>query len=368
MKFFGILLKFIGLCLVVLSNPAFAQEWVTWAQEKYLTGYFTDSKFNSKTFEPSLTPRELSRKNLTAREQEKVRTMTELFDKTSTNLAMLAIDRGEIVLERYKQGLGPATKFFSYSMSKSLTAYTVGLGMCEGGNSDLSQPAQAISPELIGTSFGRASVAELLTMSSGAYNWSLDVKSGTIKDEWNDLFEYNRRTVPDVLRAFDSTPKNAGAFAYKNSDTNALPFLLGMPEDFLIAFNKHFIQPAGLSEKSHWLRDKKGYVSAAAGFSATLHDWGKLVTHSLRLLDGQYGDCAKNYMSAATSAQVKNAAYGYDYGYQTWIHQRGPVFIWMGAYGQRAFVDKENQKILILFRSSEGNDFITQITRTYWTQ
>jgi len=72
-------------------------------------------------------------------------------------------------------------------------------------------------------------------------------------------------------------------------------------------------------------------------------------------------------MSAATTAQVKNAAYGYDYGYQTWIHQRGPVFIWMGAYGQRAFVDKVSQKILILLRSSEGNEFISQVSRAYWT-
>jgi CubicO group peptidase (beta-lactamase class C family) len=80
----------------------------------------------------------------------------------------------------------------------------------------------------------------------------------------------------------------------------------------------------------------------------------------------QRGECAKNYMNAATSAQVKNAAYGYDYGYQTWVYQRGPVFIWMGVYGQRTFVDKANQKILILFRSSGGDDFVTQVTRTYW--
>ena len=102
------------LSLLMVFQQAIAQEWVIWAQEKYLTGYFTGDKFSNKTFEPSATPRDLPRKTLTAREEEKARLMTELFDKASTNLAMLAIDRGHVVLERYKKGLGPQTKFFSY--------------------------------------------------------------------------------------------------------------------------------------------------------------------------------------------------------------------------------------------------------------
>ena len=352
--------------LALLSQLAMAQEWVTWSQEKYQTGYFTEQKFNSKTFEPSAIPRDLPRKNLSSRDEEKNRIMSDLFDKAASNLAMLAIDRGQIVLEKYKQGLGPQTKFFSWSMSKSLTAYTVGLGLCERGTAELNQPSKSIAPNLGGTSFGNANIAELLTMSSGAHHWSLDTKSGTIKDEWNDLYEYRRKSVPDVLKSFDETPKNRGIFVYKNSDTNSLPSLLGTPDDFLNAFDTHLIQPAGLAEKSYWLRDKSGYVSAAGGFSATLQDWGRLASHSQRILDGDQGECPKRFMSAATSAQVRNAAYGYDYGYQTWVHQRGPIFIWMGVYGQRAFVDKVNHKILILLRSSEGDDFVTQVTRTYW--
>ena len=35
------------LCLVLLSELAMAQEWVTWSQQKYQTGYFTVQKFNS---------------------------------------------------------------------------------------------------------------------------------------------------------------------------------------------------------------------------------------------------------------------------------------------------------------------------------
>ena len=85
------------LCLVLLSELAMAQEWVTWSQQKYQTGYFTEQKFNSKTFEPAAIPRDLPRKNLTSKEEEKNRIMSDLFDKASSNLAILAIDRGPIV-------------------------------------------------------------------------------------------------------------------------------------------------------------------------------------------------------------------------------------------------------------------------------
>ena len=54
-------------------NQVFAQEWVTWAQEKYLTGYFISDKFNNKTLESSTAPREFVRKNLSVRENEKIK-------------------------------------------------------------------------------------------------------------------------------------------------------------------------------------------------------------------------------------------------------------------------------------------------------
>jgi len=117
-------------------------------------------------------------------------------------------------------------------MSKSLAAYTVGMSFCEKGLTDLHQQAKTISPVLDGTSFGQASIAELLMMSSGAYNWSLDTHSGTIKDEWNNVFEYRAKTIPEILKSFDATPKNSGTFAYKNSDTNALPFYLATQRNF----------------------------------------------------------------------------------------------------------------------------------------
>lgn len=166
--------KATSLCLIMACQVAIGQEWVTWAQEKFQTGYFTEKKFNSKTFEASSIARDLPRKNLTPREEEKNQLMSELFDKASSNLALLAIDRGQIVLERYKQGVGPQTKFFSWSMSKSLTAYTIGLSLCERRINNLNQPAEEIAPALTGTGFGRANISDILTMTSGAHNWSLE--------------------------------------------------------------------------------------------------------------------------------------------------------------------------------------------------
>ena len=188
---------------IFANNQVFAQEWVTWAQEKYLTGYFVGDKFNNKIFDSSAAPKELARKKLSVREEEKTRLMSELFDSASSNLAILAIDRGQIVFERYKPGIGSQTKFFSYSMSKSLSAYVVGMDFCEKGISDFKQPAQNISSQLNRTAFGKAAIADLLTMSSGAHNWSLDTRSGTINNEWTDIFESKVKNIPDILSSFN---------------------------------------------------------------------------------------------------------------------------------------------------------------------
>ena len=49
--------KSVSLCLVLLSLTSNAQEWVTWAQEKYLTGYYTDRKFNNFAFDVESQPK-----------------------------------------------------------------------------------------------------------------------------------------------------------------------------------------------------------------------------------------------------------------------------------------------------------------------
>jgi len=49
-----------------------------------------------------------------------------------------------------------------------------------------------------------------------------------------------------------------------------------------------------------WLIDKNKKIYAAAGFGATLRDWGRLATHALAMRNGSEGACIESYMRNAT--------------------------------------------------------------------
>ena len=90
-----------------------------------------------------------------------------IFD-TNPTLAILLVEKGEIIFERYRPEVGPKTPFLGYSMGKSLTALTVGRVHCSGLLPDLDRKAKSYDDRLAGTQYGEATVRQLLMMASGA--------------------------------------------------------------------------------------------------------------------------------------------------------------------------------------------------------
>ena len=83
-------------------------------------------------------------------------------------LTLLLLDRGKILFEGYKSPATDQTAQHSQSMSKSLTAYMVGILLCDGRIRSLGDRAEAYVPQLKGTVYGDATIKQLLMMSSGA--------------------------------------------------------------------------------------------------------------------------------------------------------------------------------------------------------
>jgi CubicO group peptidase (beta-lactamase class C family) len=79
---------------------------------------------------------------------------------------LLVIKDGAIVLERYGHGRGPATRFLSASMAKSLVGLLVAIALHEGHIRSLSDPASAYVPALAGHPYGATAIRDLLQMST----------------------------------------------------------------------------------------------------------------------------------------------------------------------------------------------------------
>lgn len=80
--------------------------------------------------------------------------------------ALLVMQGGRIVAERYAPGFGPDTKLLSWSMAKSVTAVLVGL-MVSDGRLALDSPVPVPAWSQPGDPRGRITLRQLLTMSSG---------------------------------------------------------------------------------------------------------------------------------------------------------------------------------------------------------
>ena len=82
------------------------------------------------------------------------------------NAAVLAVHRGEIVGERYAQGIGPDTQLESWSMGKSVMATLIGL-LVGRGLLALDEPAPVDAWREPGDPRSRITLRHLLNMSSG---------------------------------------------------------------------------------------------------------------------------------------------------------------------------------------------------------
>jgi CubicO group peptidase (beta-lactamase class C family) len=124
------------------------------------------TEFKNYRLPASTSPSPLKKREPQGKEIDIVR-QAQAMANNNPLLTMVMVDQGEIIFETYNAPAREDRPNFSWSMSKSLTAYTLGLANCENPSIDYDQPAEIYSDDLKGTIYGEATVRHLLTMTSG---------------------------------------------------------------------------------------------------------------------------------------------------------------------------------------------------------
>ena len=322
-------------------------------RQDYITGALSSFPFARHKFAEVAQPLALERASeLTANQQTIVELAKKAFEDDSFALGIMLLERGQILFEQFKKGTDHQTKFFSYSMAKSLTAMTVGQALCTGQLKSLDDRAGTYAKTIEQTVFGQATLRQLLTMSSGAR--APDENGGSLFGEWNDITN-GRVSIDDLLKKYGNEKTNANIFSYNNSDTNALMLAVNGAGNFAQIFEQKVWQPSQPEQSATWLTDKQGQLYAAAGFGAVLRDWARLAMRSIALLKGAEGPCMTEFMQQATTSQTSDTVRPrvWDYGYQTWVAKKTwgiPTYAWQGAYGQSVLIDPAHERIVIVFR------------------
>jgi len=325
---------------------------------------------NNRLFLPSNNPVPLPGKKLSFAD-ERIAVEADRIINDNKTTALLLIEKGQIVFEKYKAPGTPNAPMFSQSMSKSLTAYTVGNMLCAGSIKSLDDPANRYVPELRGTASGDAPLRHVLSMSSGVVDAKM--AGGHEDNQWEKI-NNKELSIIDVVKRYGKKTINSGQeLRYTATDTFTLSLVADSVGGFFHNFENYLWIPAATEGRGFWLYDRDGKPMSASGFSATARDWGRLAMYSIQQLKS--AGCIGDFMQAATAGQVPNrtrrvgGAFS-TYGYQTWIGNFGGVgsYWWVGYGGQRVGIDPASEKIIVL--TSYKEDYMEEIYKLFrqWTK
>jgi CubicO group peptidase (beta-lactamase class C family) len=216
-------------------------------------------------------------------------TVRELLDLTYTD-GFLVIHQGQIVTERYFNGLRPDTPHLLMSVSKSITGLAAG-ALAGKEQLDVARPVETVVPELNGTSFAGATVQQLLDMRTGTRFPEDDDDPGgeaAVRDRVYGWSPDEGRPRPASATEFFATLGNdephGGPFRYRSILIDVLGWVLekasGQRFGDLVA--SALWQPMGAEYDADVTLDAHGNAAADGGISATLRDAGRIGLLALR--------------------------------------------------------------------------------------
>lgn len=284
---------------------------------------------------------------------------------------VLAVQRGEIVLERYALGRTADDRWTSFSVAKSLTSLLLGAAIQDGHIEDIDEPVTKYIPDLAGSGYDGVTIRQLITMTSGV-QWNEDYADPesdvALSSFWpgepgiqNPLVSYMRR----LPRAAEP----GTVFSYKTGETDIAGILVAYATGRGLAqyLSEKIWAPFGMEQDAVWIVDGGSIERGGCCISMTLRDYGRV---GMFVLGGGVAAgkqvVPKWYLEEATSNQIKAPATG-SYGYFWWISPDGS-YAARGIFGQSIQIFPEEELIVVTnaafpsATSSEHREAITALT------
>ncbi|KQW83744.1 serine hydrolase domain-containing protein [Brevundimonas sp. Root1279] len=264
---------------------------------------------------------------------------------------VLVIQDGEIRLERYGLGIGPDTRWVSFSMTKSLTSTLVGTALKSGAIRSLEDPVTRYLPALAGGGYDGVTVRQLMTMTSGVA-WNEDYSDPT-----SDVARFLQEPVVDgqdpVVTYMARLPRAhppGERWNYSTGETNLVGALVAAAEGRPLAtlLGERIWSRAGMEADAVWALDQGGREIGGCCVSATLRDWGRigLMAQDGGVLSGER-IVPDDWFAQATTKEADIGTPGEGYGFQWWTQDDG-VFRASGIFGQTIRVDPERKLVIVI--------------------
>jgi CubicO group peptidase (beta-lactamase class C family) len=308
----------------------------------------------------------------------------DLFEFLSLNrvAGLLVIKDGKIALEDYELGNTEKSHWVSWSMVKSICSTLVGAAVKDGSISSLDDPLTKYLPELAGGAYGKATVRNVLQMSSGV-KW--DETYTDPKSDRRHMLELQIAQKPgDIVRFLGTLPK-AGepgtVWNYSTGETHMIGAIIRAAVKRPLAdyLSEKIWSRFGMEDDATWwLEAPNGLEVGGSGLSATLRDYGRFGQFVLNggkignesvVPDGWFEEAGKSHVIGGKPV---------DYGYMWWTY--GPsaapehqgAFRATGIFGQGLYINPREHLVVVLWsarpKPSGGaafndNDFFAAVVK-----
>lgn len=265
---------------------------------------------------------------------------------------LLVLQDGKIRLERYGLGFGPAQRWTSFSVAKSITSTLVGAAIADGYIESLDSPIERYLPELAGSAYDAVTVRQLLTMTSGA-DWNEDYE-----DPDSDVARFfGDREIPpgadptlDYMRHLKRAAAPGTRWHYSTGETSLVGVLVSRATGKSLAdyLSQTLWKPYGMEYDAAWMVDESGQEPGGCCLVATLRDWGRVGQFILDdgVIDGRRV-VPENWFAHATTRQADIDLPGRGYGFQWWSFDAG-YFQARGIFGQMIHIEPDLNLVIVL--------------------
>ncbi|MDQ2089475.1 serine hydrolase domain-containing protein [Marimonas arenosa] len=265
--------------------------------------------------------------------------------------ALIVMKDGAIRHESYHLGTGPEDRRISWSVAKSFLSALFGIVLDEGAIASLDDPVTKYAPGLAGSAYDKASIRNVLQMSSGI------TFNEDYLDFWSDINRMGRvialgASMDGFTEALTESQSRPGeAWQYVSIDTHVIGMVIRgatgrrIPElmqDKLIDF-------MGFEADPYFVAD--GYETAfvLGGLNLTTRDYARFGQMVLQggVWQGRQVVPA-DWLEVSTTPSARTPAEAEQYGYQWWMPKdarNGEVYA-RGIYGQYIYVDRAHGVVI----------------------
>lgn len=258
-------------------------------------------------------------------------------------VGLLVLQNGEVLLERYAQGNTPETRWYSFSVAKSVVSMLVGAALKDGFITSLDAPVSDYLPLLQGSAYQDVTLRQAMTMTSGVA-WDEDYADPT-----SDIAQTGGSAL-DRLRYLLCKPRAAAAgsiFNYNTEETNLVGAVLraAIGNNLSTYLAAKIWRPFGMEHDANWLLlSEDGAEHGGCCLSATLRDYARLGLFALR--DGRLADASSvlptGWMQTSTTGTAANGGYGLLW----WLRPR-QTYAAIGIYGQAIQIEPRCNLVIV---------------------